>query len=117
MVRVILIQLVENVKWVNFTRDYPYCMTQTSFLPVQFVIYNIIPYLTLIYLHWFNFRAKPEDDGKPLMINTGSHIERDSNFSSILTSNRKSVLSQQLVGRNSGVVPGDNKLTQSNSTQ
>ena len=61
-------------------------MTKTSFLSVQFVVYNIIPYMTLIYLHWFNFREKPMLE-RP-MINTGSQIERDgSAFSSILTSN------------------------------
>ena len=54
--RVILIIVVETTKWVDFTSDYPCTMNHTLFLPLQFIVYNFMPYITLIYLHWWNFR-------------------------------------------------------------
>ena len=58
LIRVCLIAMLQNNKWVDFTRDYPTHMQHTAWLPLQFFIYNIVPYCTLCYLHWRNFRTK-----------------------------------------------------------
>ena len=56
ILRVALIVAVSHFRWVDFTEDYPCDMANTIFLPMQFLIYNILPYTTLMYLHWWNFR-------------------------------------------------------------
>ena len=35
-------------------------MNLTLFLPVQFILYNILPYVTLLYLHYSNFKHDSE---------------------------------------------------------
>lgn len=47
--------------WVNFTEDYPNEMPGpflTAMFPLQFFIYNIIPYCTLMLLHYRNYKPK-----------------------------------------------------------
>ena len=61
LLRVILILIVENKEWVDFTSDYPCAMNHTLFLPLQFFVYNFMPYITLMYLHWWNFRQQSSD--------------------------------------------------------
>ena len=68
LLRFILVILCDADIWIEFTRDYPNCMSnnvecqsmdiKTNFLwaalPLQFIIYAIIPYLTIIIAHWQN---------------------------------------------------------------
>ena len=56
MVRVCLIAVVQSTNWVDFTQDYPCQMNHTIYLPLQFLVYNFLPYITLMYMHWWNFR-------------------------------------------------------------
>ena len=55
-IRACLIIAVMRNKWIAFVRDYP--ENGDSFLwamlPMQFVIYDIVPYMTLIASHWYN---------------------------------------------------------------
>jgi len=50
-------------RWIDFTRDYPEGMIGKSFLtvmfPMQFFIYNIVPYLTLAFMHYQNCKPNP----------------------------------------------------------
>mmetsp|Transcript_47434 Transcript_47434/g.62760 ORF Transcript_47434/g.62760 Transcript_47434/m.62760 type:complete len:117 (-) Transcript_47434:733-1083(-) len=58
LLRVILILFVQVGHWVDFTRDYPHDMTpgfETIMFPTQFIIYNFVPYTTLMYMHYKNF--------------------------------------------------------------
>ena len=57
LIRDILIYIVMSGNWVDFTRDYPVDMDRTRMLPLQFIIYNFVPYMILIYFHWSNFRS------------------------------------------------------------
>ena len=60
VVRVILIFCVNQDKWTDFVRDYPdpNKVKVPLCLPLQFIFYNFLPYMTLIYLHWRNFEPK-----------------------------------------------------------
>ena len=58
VVRVILIFCVYQGLWTDFVRDYPNEMKVPLCLPLQFIFYNFLPYMTLIYLHWRNFEPK-----------------------------------------------------------
>lgn len=65
VIRVILIYLVLFGYWVDFTRDYPEAMAslglfRTAMFPLQFIIYNIVPYVTITYIHHSNFKPKEE---------------------------------------------------------
>jgi len=67
ILRVVLIYLVSAEKWVNFTRDYsklPEGPMQNRFKTVmfslQFLIYNIVPYFTLAFMHYENFKPNPK---------------------------------------------------------
>ena len=51
--------------WVDFTRDYPGHMENavlTAMFPLQFLIFNVVPYSTLMLLHLRNFKKKPSDE-------------------------------------------------------
>ena len=61
-IRLVLIIWVSENDWVDFTRDYPNKMHVTSMLSLQFIIYNIVPYTTLIYLHYRNLRPQQRDN-------------------------------------------------------
>ena len=60
ILRFALIILVINNNWIDFTRDYPNRSTskadnfQWAALPLQFTVYAIIPYMTIILAHWRN---------------------------------------------------------------
>mmetsp|Transcript_47437 Transcript_47437/g.62764 ORF Transcript_47437/g.62764 Transcript_47437/m.62764 type:complete len:294 (+) Transcript_47437:1-882(+) len=57
IVRSILIILVANCDWVDFPRDYPDPKGDTALWVMfvfQFLIYNFVPYMTIVGLHWFN---------------------------------------------------------------
>ena len=73
VLRVCLIAAVADQFWVDFTRDYPDQMQSklkcTSF-SLQFILYNFVPYITLIILHYKNFKPKPEDAPKPVVMVT-----------------------------------------------
>ena len=61
--RAILIGTVLSNIWYEFTYDYECNMTnrfKTAMLPLQFIFYNVIPYMTLMYLHQQSF--KPHKD-------------------------------------------------------
>ena len=61
MIRTVLISVVITDHWIDFTKDYPEMhIPQTVFLPLQFSIYNVLPYTTLMYQHYVNFR--PQND-------------------------------------------------------
>ena len=58
-IRVVLITLVSAHKWIDYTRDYfvpdqNYGKGYWVMFPMQFVIYNFIPYMTIICFHWYN---------------------------------------------------------------
>ena len=58
------IALIDN-KWVDFTRDYPADMGSgflTAMFPLQFLLFNFVPYSTLMLLHLRNFQRKTSDD-------------------------------------------------------
>ena len=65
LIRFALIVVVQNEDWVDFSRDYPSNMNPvtTVFLPLQFTLYNVLPYATLMYQHYNNFKPQenPED--------------------------------------------------------
>ena len=90
LIRFILIIAVNRQLWVSFTRDYPDEMTISRMLPAQFVIYNIIPYSTLVYLHWRSFRPKTDvelDERQPRDQSVEPLRDSPSNFSSVITQN------------------------------
>ena len=63
LLRVSLVGAVTFEKWVDFTRDYPNHMPNTFttvMLPMQFLIYNFVPYLTLMLMHYRNFEPQIE---------------------------------------------------------
>ena len=63
LIRVILIILVNNHYWIDFARDYPGCMGgyfRIVMFPLQFLIYNFLHYLTLMYMHYENFHKRTE---------------------------------------------------------
>ena len=57
LLRVILILCVLNDKWIDFGRDYPLDMPVglTAMFALQFLVYNFVPYITLMYMHYKNF--------------------------------------------------------------
>jgi amino acid transporter len=62
MIRVILIICVQYKKWDDFTTDYPNEMHYPALVPLQFMLYNILPYMALIYLHMTNLKQESLDD-------------------------------------------------------
>ena len=63
LLRVILIFVVQQNKWIDFTRDYPDHMMGyfvTIMFPTQFIVYNFLPYITLMYMHIKNFSKRTE---------------------------------------------------------
>ena len=57
LIRFCLICVVQSDHWIDFTKDYPNMhTTQTIFLPMQFAVYNVLPYTTLMYQHYINFK-------------------------------------------------------------
>ena len=63
IMRVGLIFAVMIGTWTDFTRDYPDKMNSkvlTAMFPLQFLIYNIVPYCTLMLLHYRNYKPKVE---------------------------------------------------------
>jgi len=67
ILRVVLIILVSFGFWINFTEDYsqlPGGLMQNRFETVmfslQFLIYNIVPYLTLAFMHYENYKPDPK---------------------------------------------------------
>ena len=64
MLRVYIIIVVVEDNWVDFMRDYPDNMkgkSQTAMLPLQFMLYDFLPYMTLIFMHWQNFKPKASE--------------------------------------------------------
>lgn len=62
LLRCCLIVLVIENLWIDFSRDYPDGMTKkgsTAMFPLQFFIYNIVPYNTLAFMHYQNYRPDP----------------------------------------------------------
>jgi hypothetical protein len=62
--RVLLIILVARGVWIDLTRDYRLTdLMDIKFLTImfafQFIIYNIVPYLTLAYMHYKSFKPDP----------------------------------------------------------
>ena len=58
LLRVALILCVQAGKWIDFSRDYPDDMKdgfKTAMFPAQFLVYNFVPYITLMYMHYKNF--------------------------------------------------------------
>ena len=58
LLRVALIFCVQKGDWIDFSRDYPDDMKagfKTAMLPAQFLVYNFVPYITLMYMHYKNF--------------------------------------------------------------
>jgi len=52
--RAILISTVMSDKWYEFSQDYPQEMTntaKTAMVPLQFFLYNVVPFTTLVYVH------------------------------------------------------------------
>ena len=67
MVRVVLIILVTNHRWIDFLRQYPDCMYknfETVMFSFQFIIYNIIPYSTLMLFHHLNLKPQKDNEKK-----------------------------------------------------
>ena len=60
IIRVCMLFFEGQGGWVNFSRDYP-SPNYVRMIPFQFAIYDLAPYMTMISLHWINFRTKPED--------------------------------------------------------
>ena len=63
LIRAILIVLVSTHHWIDFPRDYPDKMggyVRIFMFPMQFLIYNFLPYLTLMYMHYKNFHKQPD---------------------------------------------------------
>ena len=55
--RCVLIGLVDIGLWVDFNRDYPDAKGTPltwAMLPLEFILYNIIPYMMLLCAHWYN---------------------------------------------------------------
>ena len=72
ILRVCLILAVADGKWIDFTRDYPEGMTNgflSAMFPLQFIIYNAVPYSTLMLLHLRNYKKTPdqEEEIKPII--------------------------------------------------
>ena len=66
LIRFTLICVVQEGDWIDFTMDYPRMRSvQTVFLPLQFAFYNVLPYTTLMYQHYVNF--KPQRDSMVAM--------------------------------------------------
>ena len=58
LLRVALILCVQMELWIDFSRDYPHEMKvgfKTAMFPTQFLVYNFVPYITLMYMHYKNF--------------------------------------------------------------
>ena len=70
LIRTGLIFAVKADEWVDFNRDYPDHMeghaTATAMFPLQFIVYNILPYATLMLLHYFNYKPKNELEAKQI---------------------------------------------------
>jgi len=65
LVRVALIFCVLTHNWIDFSRDYPGNMNssfQTVMFPLQFLLYNFVPYITLMYMHYKNFTEPTVED-------------------------------------------------------
>ena len=67
ILRVVLIILVQFGFWINFTEDYPKLPDglmqnrfETVMFSLQFLIYNIVPYLTLAFMHYENYKPDPK---------------------------------------------------------
>ena len=67
ILRVVLIILVQFGHWINFARDYPGLPDglmqnrfETVMFSLQFLIYNIVPYLTLAFMHYENYKPDPK---------------------------------------------------------
>ena len=56
IIRCILIVLVNENVWIDFNRDYPTRGTPFTWamLPFEFIIYNVVPYMTIMFAHWYN---------------------------------------------------------------
>ena len=84
LLRVSLVGAVTFEKWVDFTRDYPNKMPSTFttvMLPMQFFIYNFVPYLTLMLMHYRNFEPQLEQIQELCVestSNTSGMLPRDS---------------------------------------
>ena len=61
-IRTTLVVAVQYNAWVDFSRDYPTNMHYTLFLPLSFIVYNILPYLTMIYMHLINFNPNRQNN-------------------------------------------------------
>ena len=67
ILRVVLIILVSFGFWINFTEDYSQLTGglmqnrfETVMFSLQFLIYNIVPYLTLAFMHYENYKPDPK---------------------------------------------------------
>ena len=61
LLRVFLLICILSNTWVDFSRDYPSDMGGTFYtimFPLQFLFYNFVPYITLMYMHYKNFTPK-----------------------------------------------------------
>ena len=58
--RAILIIVLIEGGWVDFTRDYPYKIDLPRCFVGQFIVYNVIPYSVMIYMHWKSFKKPSE---------------------------------------------------------
>ena len=77
LVRVVLIILVTNKMWIDFLRQYPKCMYEdykTVMFSFQFIIYNIIPYSTLMLFHHLNLKPQKDKDKKSTNKNSSNTV-------------------------------------------
>ena len=55
--RCVLIALVDAGLWIDFNRDFPKnkgTALTWACLPLEFILYNILPYMMLVSAHWYN---------------------------------------------------------------
>ena len=63
--RVCMLLIEEQGRCVDFQHDCQLA-TWTRMIPLQYAIYDVIPSLTIISLHWVNFRTSPRQDTHPV---------------------------------------------------
>ena len=84
LLRVFLIICVLSNTWVDFSRDYPNDMDvnfETAMFPSQFLLYNFVPYITLMYMHYKNFTPKRSSTNN---VDAYAPVQVASNSNSIL---------------------------------
>lgn len=64
--------------WNEFQRDYPGSMHVAFLIPTQFVLYNVLPYMTLMYVHFTNMMR--HDDRQSQHVTDSKTLEKTKKY-------------------------------------